>query len=119
MSPGVVDADPQKSSSAAAILELVNIAAQLARVDQMIAQVTDGTPEADEAKQWHEISLQALKCSRDMLSQKQMQCLAGLRSEIPEAGAQHSEVSKTPASPPVLPPWRQAKVMEVSKTSEL
>merc|ERR1719345_416413 len=89
------DAAPKDAGMAAVLLELVNIAAQIARVDQMIAQVTNGAPDADEAKRWHEISLQALRCSRDMLSQKQADCLAGLRGSSPEA---------TPATVEIAPP---------------
>jgi len=90
-----MDTSPKASGLAAVLLELVNIAAQIARVDQMIAQVTNGAPDADEAKRWHEISLQALRCSRDMLSQKQAECLAGLRGSSPEA---------TPATVEIAPP---------------
>merc|ERR1719272_2213404 len=76
--PEMADSAPKALGLAAVLLELVNIAAQIARVDQMIAQVTNGVPDADEAKRWHEISLQALKCSRDVLSEKQTRCLAEL-----------------------------------------
>jgi len=102
-SPSHTEAAPKAPGTmAAVILELVDIAAQMARVDQMIAQVTKGAPDADEAKRWHEISLQALKCSRDMLSQKQMQCLSKLRDSAPEVASADSEVPPTVTVPPGL-----------------
>lgn len=60
-----------KKSMAAALLELTTIAAQLAKVDMSIAEVHDGVPEDPEAKRWHDISIQALRTSRKMLSEKQ------------------------------------------------
>jgi hypothetical protein len=90
------DASTKAPGLAAAVLELVDIAAQISRVDQMIAQVTTGAPDADEAKRWHEISLRALQCSRDMLLQKQTQCLEGLRGSSPEATPAINEVSPPP-----------------------
>jgi len=107
----LVKGSPEKSSSpgasgaaskmASVLLELVNIAAQLARVDQMIAQVKEGAPDTDEAKRWHEISLQALQCSRDMLSKKQAEFAASATlsdSQVPEE--EEPEFECTPLSSP-------------------
>jgi len=63
---------------ASLLLELTEVASQLARVEMMLAQVTESTPEEESAKRYHEISLQALKCSQKMLSEKQTQCLKDL-----------------------------------------
>merc|ERR1719262_1953072 len=57
-------------------------------------QVTSGAPDADDAKQYHEISLRALRCSRDTLSQKYAHCLAELRSSSPPPGLPAPEPPK-------------------------
>jgi hypothetical protein len=109
--PEMAEAAPKAPGLAAVLLELVNIAAQIARVDQMIAQVTNGAPDADEAKRWHEISLQALRCSRDMLSQKQAECLAGLRGSSPEATPATMEIAPPPGlSQTETPTWMGSPV---------
>merc|ERR1719272_476778 len=75
----VSTSEPQtQGTMATALLELADIAAQLARVDTMMAQVVDTTPEEEDAKRWHQVSIQALQCSRNMLSEKQSKCLADL-----------------------------------------
>merc|ERR1719453_3053213 len=61
-----------------AVAELSSLAKQLAQVDLMIAQVTDGDPEGEEAKRFQQISLRALQWSRDMLCQKQSRYLVQL-----------------------------------------
>merc|ERR1719152_422362 len=73
-----------------ALIEMTEIAREVARTDQMIDQVKDGVPDDDEAKRWHDISLRALNYSRDLLTQRQQSCLAklgsvaGLSAEPPE-----------------------------------
>jgi len=64
--------------SAAMLLQLVTIVSQIASVDKMIADMVASAPDAEEAKKWHEVSLQALQWSRDALSEKQANCLADL-----------------------------------------
>jgi len=90
---------------AAALLELTDIVAQLARVDTMMAQVADSIPEEEDAKRWHEVSVQALRCSRNMLSEKQSQCLADLGARLGP-----STPIQAPAEKSSTPPWRKAKV---------
>jgi len=72
-------------SVAKVIHDLVGVVAQLSRVDKTIAQVTEGAPDEDEAKQWHTISLQALQCSRNMLAEKQAGYLKMLQALVPDA----------------------------------
>jgi len=63
---------------ASSLLELAEVASQLAHVEMMLAQVTENAPEEAAAKRYHEISLQALVCSQKMLREKQAQCLNDL-----------------------------------------
>jgi len=70
------------STVASSLLELTEVASQLARVDVMLAQITESVPEDESAKRYHDISLQALQCSRKMLLEKQAQCLEGLGALI-------------------------------------
>lgn len=77
--PPVAEASKEaKPTVASILLELTTIAAQLANVDQTMAEVNKGAPEEEEAKRWHEISTQALRTSRNMLAEKQLKCLAEL-----------------------------------------
>lgn len=69
------DTKKTKKTMAAVLLELTTIAAQLANVDMTIAKVANGAPEDPEAKRWHDISIEALRTSRNMLSEKQLSCL--------------------------------------------
>lgn len=80
--PSATSASEPFSSMGTALAELSSIAGQLAHVDLMIAQVTDGVPEEDEAKRFQEISIRALKLSRDMLCQKQARYLAQIGSVV-------------------------------------
>jgi len=70
----------QKSPAtvAASLLELQEVAQQLAHVEMMLAQITESPPEEESAKRYHEISLQALICSKKMLSDKQAYYLKDL-----------------------------------------
>merc|ERR1719316_184077 len=93
--PAGVSMAPQKADgTASAILDLMKIEKELAHVEEMIVQVTNGAPDADDAKQYHEISLRALRCSRDTLSQKYAHCLAELRSSSPPPGLPAPEPPK-------------------------
>lgn len=67
-----------KSTMAAILLELTTIAAQLAHVEKTMALVNEGIPEEEEAKRFYEISVQALQTSRNMLAEKQLNCLKDL-----------------------------------------
>jgi len=71
-------APPPSRTVASVLLELTEFATQLARVEMMLAQVTESAPEEESAKRYHEISLQALQCSQKMLLEKQTQCLNDL-----------------------------------------
>merc|ERR1719428_1832022 len=67
-----------QATAASLLLDLTEAASQLARVEMMLAQVSESAPEEESAKRYHEISHQALECSKKMLSEKQMQCLKDL-----------------------------------------
>jgi len=67
-----------QASVASSLVELTEVASQLARVEMMLAQVTENAPEEESAKRYHDISLQALRCSQKMLLEKQTQCLLDL-----------------------------------------
>jgi hypothetical protein len=85
------------------LLELVNIAAQLAQIDHMIAQVTGGMPGTDDAKVWHDISVKALQYSREVLSEKQKSCLRGLRDSFPDAVMEDGALLVEQADTSVVP----------------
>merc|ERR1719159_2343641 len=87
-------------SVAKVIRDLVGVVAQLSRMDKTIAQVTEGAPDEGEAKQWHQISLQALQCSRNMLVEKQARSLKMLKALVPEAPSASNEVVKGPTAVP-------------------
>jgi hypothetical protein len=70
------------SSIASLLLELTEVASQLARVEKMLDQCNESAPEEENAKRYHEISLQALQCSRNMLMEKQTKCLKDLGALI-------------------------------------
>jgi len=70
------------ASVASSLLELTEVAAQLARVEMMLAQVAGNAPEEENAKRYHEISFQALECSKKMLREKQAHCLKDLNALI-------------------------------------
>jgi len=67
-----------KNTMAAILLELTTIAGQLAHVEKTMALVNEGIPEEEEAKRFYEISVQALQTSRNMLAEKQLNCLKDL-----------------------------------------
>jgi len=106
--PTHVDPEPTTPSTMAMLLaEFTELAGQIARTDKMIAQVTDDLPDGDEAKRWHEISLQALRCSRDMLTEKQACYLVKLQAEV-SLSTEPKEFEKEVAAPePALeaPTW--------------
>jgi hypothetical protein len=86
-----------KNTMAAILLELTTIAAQLAQVDMTMAKVNDGAPEDEEAKRWHEISVQALRTTRNMLAEKQSSCLNELC--ILTGATPKTEPTAPPAAP--------------------
>merc|ERR1719379_652175 len=84
--------EPVETESVAKVInDLVGVVAQLSRIDKTIAQVTDGAPDEEQAKQWHLISLQALQCSRNMLAEKQADYLKKLKTLVPEAAPASDE----------------------------
>lgn len=83
------------------LLDLVTIASQLARVDQMLEQVTQGAPDAEDAKQWQQISLQALTCSRDVLADKQKRILEEMMA-LANPGGSLAECESVPKTEPAL-----------------
>merc|ERR1719272_620939 len=63
----------------AMLLELVTIVTQIAQLDAMFAQVKKGAPHAgSEADKWHQVSVQALECSRKYMVEQQMSLLQRL-----------------------------------------
>jgi len=92
------------ASVASSLLELSEVASQLAHVEMMLAQVTESVPEEESAKRYHEISLQALECSKKMLGEKQAQCLKllgvliGSPDKAPEEEAKPLAESTSPSS---------------------
>jgi len=92
------DAKKTKKTMAAILLELTTFAAQLAQVDMNLAKVSAGAPEDPEAKRWHDISIEALRTSRNMLSEKQLSCLNELSAlaGVPAAPKQKPEPEPEP-----------------------
>jgi len=90
------------ASVASSLLELTEVASQLAHVEMMLAQVTENAPEEENAKRFHEISLQALQCSKKMLSEKQAQYLKDLGAMIgsPQKGTKE-ETMPLEETPPL------------------
>lgn len=76
----IADVSKTMGTMASILLELANLAGQIARVDQMLAQSVEAAPVADEAKHWHAVSLRALEWSRKTLLEKQARCLSNLSS---------------------------------------
>lgn len=107
VSPNMPTTAPKElGNMGAALVELSEVANQLARVDLMLAQVTEGSPQDDEAKKFQEISLKALRWSRELLCQKQARYLADLGA-VADAGTNASEPQE-PTSPehdPEMPKW--------------
>jgi len=85
--PTLTSSTPKTPASvASSLLELTEVASQLAHVEKMLAQVTEHAPEEENAKRYHEISLQALECSKKMLCEKQAQCLKDLGALVGSPG---------------------------------
>lgn len=82
LEPKSANAQPTSTSTpktpASLLLELTEVASQLARVEMMLDQVIATAPEEESAKRYHEISLQALQCSQKMMFEKQTQLLKDL-----------------------------------------
>merc|ERR1719161_2326248 len=53
---------------AALLADLVGVAAEIARMDEMLAQAEASAPASAEARKWHEVSVQALVWSREALA---------------------------------------------------
>jgi hypothetical protein len=82
------------SSIASLLLELTEVASQLARVEKMLSQCNESAPEEENAKRYHEISLQALQCSQKMLFEKQSHCLKDLGALIGSPSKASKEETK-------------------------
>jgi len=95
---------------ASSLLELTEVASQLAHVEMMLAQITESAPEEENAKRFHEISLQALQCSQKMLQEKQVQCLKDLGALIglPEKKTEKVEEPAPPSS--TWKGWSKAEI---------
>jgi len=92
---------------ASSLLELTDVASQLAHVEMMLAQVTENAAEEETAKRYREISLQALECSQKMLREKQSQCLSDLGALIGSPVKAAEDDAKPPAgSAPTSSTWK-------------
>jgi hypothetical protein len=94
------DGQPACTSTTSLLLELTEVASQLAKVDMMLAQLDESAPEEENAKRYHKISLQALQCSRNMLFDKQRHCLKELGGTPSKATEEEAKpvMEPTPAS---------------------
>jgi len=64
---------------AALLADLVGVAAELARMDEMLAQAEASAPASAEARKWHEVSVQALVWSREALAERQNNLLVQMK----------------------------------------
>merc|ERR1719324_1120399 len=64
---------------AALLADLVGVAAELARMDEMLAQAEASAPASAEARKWHEVSVQALAWSREALVERQNNLLVQMK----------------------------------------
>jgi len=104
---------------ASTLLELTEVASQLARVEMMLAQVTENAPEEESAKRYHEISLQALECSKKMLHEKQAQYLTDLGGMIGSPSkAAKDEVTPTLDPEPTSTTWKGWSQAEIDAVPE-
>merc|ERR1719443_1458059 len=69
------------------VRELVSVAAQIARMDEMLAQAEASLPAGVEARRWHQISVQALTWKREALTAQQKNILSELKTLTPGARA--------------------------------
>jgi len=115
--PTVASSTPPTTNSVASLLlELTEVASQLARVEMMLAQVTESAPEEEAAKRYHEISLQALQCSQKMLLEKQAQCLKNLVALIgspSKAIEEKAEVSESASASITWKGWGKEDIEAV------
>jgi hypothetical protein len=105
---------------ASSLLELTEVASQLARVETMLSQVTENAPEEESAKRYHEISLQALECSKKMLQEKQAQCLTALGAMVgsPNKGTQEDGATSTTECVPASATWKGWSKAEIAAVPE-
>merc|ERR1719420_345235 len=61
------------------LADLVGVAAELARMDEMLAQAEASAPASAEARKWHEVSVQALVWSREALVERQNNLLVQMK----------------------------------------
>merc|ERR1719375_992414 len=64
---------------AALLADLVGVAAEIARMDEMLAQAEASAPASAEARKWHEVSVQALVWSREALAERQNNLLVQMK----------------------------------------
>jgi hypothetical protein len=108
--PSCTTTKPKTAAGLAALLvDLTEVASQLARVEMMLAQVTDNAPEEENAKRYHEISLQALECSKKMLREKQAQSLNDLGALVGSSRANTEDSESSPSST-TWNSWSQADI---------
>lgn len=73
------------------LVDLVRVVTEISRTDQMIQKTADAAPHETEALKWHEISLHALRWSRDALVQQQDTLLAQMKHSVQPSAAKVSE----------------------------
>jgi len=103
---------------ASSLLELTEVASQLAHVEMMLAQITENAPEEESAKRYHEISLQALQCSQKMLHEKQVQVLKDLGALIGSPEKATEELEELEESAPVSSTWTGWSKAEIAAVPE-
>jgi len=110
-------ADPKTPATvASSLLELSEVASQLAHVETMLAQVTESVPEEESAKRFHEISVQALECSKKMLCEKQAKCLqavGALIGSLEKAPEREAEALAESAPSSTWEGWSKADIQAV------
>lgn len=105
----------------ATVAELTELATQIAQVDKMMADIAESAPEeGTEAKRWHDISVQALRMSRDSLSKKQAQCFEKLGTMIglPPGLGPCLEEAKMPEPALEAPAWMGWSKAQVQACAE-
>jgi len=105
--PTNTSAPSTPANVASLLLELTEVASQLARVEMMLAQIMESAPEEEGAKRYHDISLQALQCSRKMMFEKQSKCLKDLGALIGSPSkAMEEEAKPVMESAPASTTWK-------------
>lgn len=77
--PLEVTASGGNKDFASLLTDLVRVAAEIARMDEMLAQTKASAPASADARKWHHVSIQALMWSRETLAEEQKTLLLQLK----------------------------------------